>query len=241
MVKGKGPENFTSVLFVPPTPGAKLARMLQEREAELNKNSKGRIKVVEQGGQKLKDILSKKNPFPTLDCVRTFCPFCRATDHSIPAGKKPMRKSCSTPNVGYEVVCQNCKENGLNAVYFGESGRPMINRAKEHLTDLQSNNRASPLVKHKELKHQGQKVTFEFQIKKKFFDPLTRQCEEGMRINKAKNIPSTIVLNSKSEFNHPPTNRVVVKKRNSTYSDTWTSGIKCSNGRKWISGDSENL
>ena len=84
-------------------------------------------------------------------------------------------------------------------------------------------------------------MTFEFQIKKQFFDPLTRQCEEGMQINKAKNTPATIVLNSKSEFNHPPTNRVVVKKRNSTYSDTWISGIKCLNGRNPISRDSENL
>ena len=240
--KGKGHQNFTSVLFVPPTPGSKLAKMIQEREAELNKNSKGRIKVVEQGGQKLKNILSKKNPFPTLDCVRRFCPFCRDTEYSVAAIKKPMRKSCSTPNVGYEIVCQNCKENGLNAVYYGESGRPVVNRAKEHLTDLQTNNKASPLVKHKKLKHSGgQKVTFEFQIKKKFFDPLTRQCEEGMRINKAKNIPATIVLNSKSEFNHPPTNRVVIQKRNSTPSDTIISGIKCSIGRKRISGDSENL
>ena len=41
-----------------------------------------------------------------------------------------MRKFCSTPNVGYEITCQNCKENGLNAVYYGESGRPIISGIK---------------------------------------------------------------------------------------------------------------
>ena len=53
---------YKSVLFVTPTPGGVLAKELQKREEELNKNTKERIKIVEKGGLKMKDILAlKKN------------------------------------------------------------------------------------------------------------------------------------------------------------------------------------
>ena len=47
-------------------------------------------------------------------------------------------------------------------------------------------------------------------ITKKFRDPLTRQANEVVRIeNRNKNE----LLNSKTEFNHPPIARIVVEKR----------------------------
>ena len=45
-----GKQNFNTVLFVPPTPGGILAKKMRERQAQLSKNSKLKIKVVEQGG-----------------------------------------------------------------------------------------------------------------------------------------------------------------------------------------------
>ena len=53
----KSQTKYTSVLFVTPTPGGVLAKALQKREEELNKNNKERIKIVEKGGLKIKDIL----------------------------------------------------------------------------------------------------------------------------------------------------------------------------------------
>jgi hypothetical protein len=51
------------------------------------------------------------------------------------------------------------------------------------------------------------------EITQKFRDPLTRQANEAVRIkNRSKNQEE--LLNSKSEFNHPPLSRVVVEKRN---------------------------
>ena len=51
------------------------------------------------------------------------------------------------------------------------------------------------------------------EITQKFRDPLTRQVNEAVRIkNRSKNQDE--LLNSKSEFNHPPLSRVVVEKRN---------------------------
>ena len=49
------------------------------------------------------------------------------------------------------------------------------------------------------------------EITKKFRDPLTRQANEAVRIDyRGKN--ENHLLNSKSEFNHPPVKRIVVEK-----------------------------
>jgi hypothetical protein len=58
----KNETEYKSVLFVPVTKGGKLAKELKKREEEINKNSKERIKIVEGGGMKMKDILVKKEP-----------------------------------------------------------------------------------------------------------------------------------------------------------------------------------
>ena len=47
---------YKTVLFVTPTPGGQLMKELQKREAELNKNNQDRIKIVEKGGLKVKNI-----------------------------------------------------------------------------------------------------------------------------------------------------------------------------------------
>ena len=60
---------YKSVLFVPPTPRGELAKQLKQREAELNKNSIERIKIVEKSGLKMEDNLVKKDPFPDENCV----------------------------------------------------------------------------------------------------------------------------------------------------------------------------
>ena len=56
-------------------------------------------------------------------------------------------------------------------------------------------------------------MSIRMEITQKFRDPLTRQANEAVRIkNRSKNQDE--LLNSKSEFNHPPLSRVVVEKRN---------------------------
>ena len=48
------------------------------------------------------------------------------------------------------------------------------------------------------------------QITKKCKDPLTRQANEGVRIN---NRNKNELLNSKTEFNHPPIPRITVERK----------------------------
>ena len=71
----------TSVLFVAPTPGGVLAKELRKREAELNKNSQERIKIVEKGGMKIKDILCSKNPFQNKKCFQKTCALCTGSKY----------------------------------------------------------------------------------------------------------------------------------------------------------------
>ena len=65
---------YKSVLFVTPTPGDVLAKELQKREEELNKNNDERIKIVEKGGLKIKDILAPNIFFKNSNCNN--CPLC---------------------------------------------------------------------------------------------------------------------------------------------------------------------
>jgi hypothetical protein len=59
--------------------------------------------------------------------------------------------------------------------------------------------------------HENEEVKFEMEITKKFKDALSRQANEAVRIFSR---PDNELLNSKSEFNHPPLARVVVEKKN---------------------------
>ena len=209
----KNPEvtKYTTVLFVPPTPGGSLAKQLQSREAQINSGSNVRIKVVETGGPKLKSILVQKNPYPSLQCHRNLCPYCKVTPVSQPA-ENNKKIPCTTPGFGYQVDCLFCKSEGEPAAYIGETGRTAVTRGMEHVRALMGEKTANPLTKHLTDKHTNNKkqVRFEFALTGKFRDPLTRQADEGLRI--ASQSKKLAVLNSKSEFNHPPIARVKVVK-----------------------------
>ena len=61
--------------------------------------------------------------------------------------------------------------------------------------------------------HENEEVKFEMEITKKFKDALSRQANEAVRIFSR---PDNELLNSKSEFNHPPLSRVVVQRKKKT-------------------------
>ena len=64
----------TRWLKTPPTPGRSLLRELKNREAEMNKDDKDRIKFVEKGGIKIKQILNNKYTFKNIKCKEQWCP-----------------------------------------------------------------------------------------------------------------------------------------------------------------------
>ena len=67
----------------------------------------------------------------------------------------------------------------------------------------------SVMYKHAQTHHNTRRdVEFSMKITGSFHDPLSRQVEEGVRINRSK---ADIKLNSKSEWHGPATVRLVVE------------------------------
>ena len=92
----------------------------------------------------------------------------------------------------------------------GETSRSARMRGAEHWSDLENKRSKSVLNKHKEIEHHNENMKISMQITRKFKDPLTRQANEAVRISsRAKDE----LLNSKTEFNHPPINRVTIEKK----------------------------
>ena len=185
---------YKSVLFVTPTPGGVLAREIRKREAELNRHSGERIKVVERAGMKIKDILNSKNQVKKSDCTQKVCPLCTKSAHVEPSTEKS-RHPCNTNNVGYRWTCLKCKEMDRVKVYEGETGRSARIRGGEHLRDLDNKREKSALYKHVKNFHNDEEVKFRMEITKKFKDALTRQADEAVRIFTQ---PGQHLLNSNS-------------------------------------------
>ena len=80
----------------------------------------------------------------------------------------------------------------------------------EHLKEFEKKDKKSVLFKHKMTDHKHENVKFKMEITNKFTDALTRQANEAVQISARSNQE---LLNSKSEFNHPPLSRVVVERR----------------------------
>ena len=73
-----------------------------------------------------------------------------------------------------------------NAVYEGETSRSARIRGLEHFRDLNKKKYGSVLHKHKEMEHKEEtmKIQIKIKITRKFEDPLTRQANEAVRINR---------------------------------------------------------
>ena len=94
-------------------------------------------------------------------------------------------------------------------VYEGETSRSARLRGKEHVDAYRRKESDSVLYKHKLVEHENEDVDFAMEITGVFSDALSRQADEAVRIHARKNEE---LMNSKSEFNHPPIARVVVQK-----------------------------
>ena len=96
-------------------------------------------------------------------------------------------------------------------MYEGETSRSIRIRSIEHIRAFNNKKADSVLYKHKQMAHIDENVEYGLEITGIFKDPLTRQANESVRIYSRK---CSELLNSKSEFNHPPTARVMVEKKN---------------------------
>ena len=161
------------------------------------------IKFLETGGVKFKDLIVKKNPFKAEVCENKVCPMCKNTPF-IEFNSKNISK-CKIANVGYRFKCTLCK-----ATYEGETARVSRYRAVEHLKDLEKSKKESPLVKHFEIHHENEDPKFKIDVTGKFYDALSRQADEIIRIKVASKTDGK--MNIKAEFNSAPVARVKLVK-----------------------------
>ena len=95
-------------------------------------------------------------------------------------------------------------------VYEGVTSHSARLRGIEHLKSYFGKKDDSVLYKHKMLEHKDEDLEYKMEITGVFRDALSRQADESVRIQARKN---TELINSKSEFNHPPIARVIVEKK----------------------------
>ena len=96
-------------------------------------------------------------------------------------------------------------------MYEGETSRSARLRGTEHLQGLKNKRESNMLYKHKILEHpEEENIQYKMEITGLFEDALTRQANEAVCI---KNCKKSEILNSKSQFSHPPITRIVVDRK----------------------------
>jgi hypothetical protein len=170
-------------------------------------NGEVNAKVVEQGGIPIQAILNKPPPDADDDeCSKVDCLPCTSGQTRL--------KSChrgAVGGVGYEQQCLLCLEEGNVALYHGETSRTLYTRSREHANGLKKQKADNPMHKHMCNHHPGQRPAFSTKVTKFFSDPLTRQINEGVRINHSKSSLG-FLMNSKSEFHQGAVPRVTVNR-----------------------------
>ena len=183
--------------MVNPTPGGELAEQLQE---VLKKNpGPVKIKIQEQGGTKVKNMLQKPNPTKTRGCESDDCIACK--------NGRGLGGECRRNNVGYVLSCDECGADEV--AYVGETGQNVYTRGLRHMASYRGKHQDSPMWKHAQLVHGGSTtVSYSMKVVRSFKDPLTRQINEAVRIS---NCTATTQLNSKTEWHGPATVRLVAE------------------------------
>ena len=89
----------------------------------------------------------------------------RRTVQCAISGKSKMKNCLKvTPGgAGYVIRCTTCKEQQINAVYHGETGRTLYSRLTERMKGHQKKQVGNPLHKHDQAEHDGDKATYSYE------------------------------------------------------------------------------
>ena len=110
--KRKKGEEPTAVMFCPYTHGSELAKKLREAEEYMEKMSGYKLKIVEEGGEKIKDILHGSNPWKGEDCGREGCWLCRTKQMT----DKNKKQDCTKRSCVYETWCETCLRKEIEEI-----------------------------------------------------------------------------------------------------------------------------
>lgn len=181
---------YESVMFVEPTPGAKLRKRIQQAAIR----NRVRVKVVEKVGTTVKQVLQKSNPFKSVRCERGDCTVCESGSG----------QECRTTGCVYEVMCKDDERK-----YRGTTGRSIYERVKEEMSDWRRQEDRSPLWKHSLLYHDGQDFDIDIKVLSQCYGkPSKRMITEAVVIDE---LPMGEAMNSKTEWSYMKLSKVQVK------------------------------
>ena len=128
------------------------------------------------------------------------------------SGKAKGKNSLKTTGggAGYTIKCETCGRDNMKAVYHGETSRTLYSRLTEHAKALEKGQENNPPTKHKQTIHGGEDVEYVYEPDRFFKDPLTRQINGGIRINRSLRDASCTIMNSKAEFRQGMVSRVEI-------------------------------
>ena len=222
-------EDPKTVLFCPYTKGSELAKQIREAETDMEKTTGYKIKVVEESGEKIMDILHTSNPWKGEDCGREKCLLCK-TKQMTGKGKK---SDCMKRSLVYETWCETCLRTEITRIenedidedekeqrkrkvkvhkYVGETARSAYERGLEHQIALERMEEDSHMMKHIANIHQDKEISeVEFGMRVVSFtrSALERQVLESVKIQEERR--ENIILNSKSEYSRCTIPRLTAK------------------------------
>ncbi len=174
--------------------------MWKTKAEEIKKDSKGRVnaKIIERGGTSLKSQLCKLAPVEQERCNDLSCKICSSNSN-----RTMICRRTSKGGLGYNIQCNLCKANNINSFYHGETSRTLYTRIKEHMQQEAN----KPLIKHNSTFHPEEDLNFDITPTSYHQDPLSRQINEGVRINNSKS-KQGYLMNSKTEFHQGEVPRV---------------------------------
>ena len=100
-----GKKKIMAVTFIPHTARSELAKKMREKLESLEHLGNLKMKIVEQTGDKIVDLLHRSDPWSNKDCGREDCLLCKSANENEKKGL------CKRRNIVYETFCISCKEN----------------------------------------------------------------------------------------------------------------------------------
>ena len=163
---------------------------LKRMEADMNRVSRRKVKIIEEGGNTIEDTLVNISDNKT--CGRMKCQVCSFSDN---------KGDCRKRSVCYLNKCLICEERGTPHRYWGDSSSTLYERALQHVDEGEGCVPTSHIWQHILLHHPDGvndiKGTFKFEVVQGYSSAFTRQLAECMLIK----ISKYPVMNNKLMYN----------------------------------------
>ena len=135
----------------------------------------------------MKTILQRSDPFGSKICGRNDCFIC---NQGLPL-------NCRERGCVYELTCIECNKH-----YRGQTSRAVYDRTKEHIKDWSDQSENSPLHRHSDIHHNGEKFEISIRLLARCFGKASRRLiAESVYISELKDEET---MNSRHEWSYFP-------------------------------------